>query len=33
MGLEKINSNIEMDFTNFEIFILNLKIFEKSFLV
>jgi hypothetical protein len=33
MGLEKINSNIEMDFTIFEIFILNLKIFEKSFLV
>jgi hypothetical protein len=33
MGLEKINLNIEMDFTNFEIFILNINFFEKPFLV
>jgi hypothetical protein len=32
MGLEKINLNIKMDFYKFEIFILNLKTFERLFL-
>jgi hypothetical protein len=29
MGLENINLDIEMDTMNFEIFILNLKFFER----
>jgi hypothetical protein len=33
MGLEKINLNIEMDFTNLKFEILTPKIFEKLFLV
>jgi hypothetical protein len=32
MGLKKVNLDIEMDFT-FEIFTLNLKFFERLFLV
>jgi hypothetical protein len=32
MGLENINLNIEMDFTNLKFSILNLKIFYKFFL-
>jgi hypothetical protein len=29
MGLEKVTLDIEMNFTNFLIFILNFKMFEK----